>query len=160
MNKAIFLDRDGVINKDNANYTYRVEDFILLDGVLDVLQILRDKGYLFIVITNQAGIARNVYTHNDVARVHEFLLAKLSEQSILVSEIYYCPHYTETGNCICRKPDSLLIEKALARFSIDAAQSYFIGDRNRDIEAAAKAGVRGIKVDTDVDLRTILHLIK
>lgn len=160
MNKAIFLDRDGVLNKDNANYTYRVEDFILLDGVLDALQILRDRGYVFIVITNQAGIARNIYTHNDVTKVHEYLLAKLSEGHIHISEIYYCPHYTEVGNCICRKPDSLLIEKALARFSIDASQSYFIGDRIRDIEAATKAGVKGIKVDTDADLRTILHLIK
>ncbi|HKR06763.1 MAG TPA: HAD family hydrolase [Bacteroidia bacterium] len=160
MNKAVFLDRDGVINKDLADYTFRIADFEFTAGLFDALKNFQQKNYLLIVITNQAGIARNIYTHNDVEQLHNYMQLQLEEKGIHLAEIYYCPHYTETGKCICRKPDSLLLEKALARFNIDPLQSYFIGDRDRDIEAGEKANVKGIKVDGDADLRTILHLIK
>ncbi|MEO5572596.1 MAG: HAD family hydrolase [Bacteroidia bacterium] len=160
MNKAVFLDRDGVLNKDNASYTFRIEDFVFTDGIFEALKILHDKNYLLIVISNQAGIARNVYTHQDVEQVHNYMLKQFSLKDIRITEIYYCPHYTETGRCICRKPDSLLLEKAIARFDIDPFQSYFIGDRDRDIEAGEKVHVKGIKVESDTDLKTILHLIQ
>jgi len=159
-NKAIFLDRDGVINNDNADYTFRISDFKFLGGIFDVLKVLQEKKYLLIVISNQAGIARNVYSHNDVEQLHKYMLEQFETENIHIAEIYYCPHYTEKGKCICRKPDSLLIEKAIARFDIDPSQSYFIGDRDRDIEAGQKVNVKGIKVETDTDLTTILHLIK
>jgi D-glycero-D-manno-heptose 1,7-bisphosphate phosphatase len=159
MNKAIFLDRDGVINKDNADYTFRVEGFEFTEGLFETLNLLQ-KNYLLIVITNQAGIARNVYSHKDVELLHSYMKQQLNDRGINLTEIYYCPHYTENGNCICRKPDSLLLEKAIATFNIDPAQSYFIGDRDRDIQAGKKVNVKGIKVEADSDLRTILHLIK
>lgn len=159
MNKAIFLDRDGVLNKDNPDYTYRVEDFKILDGVYEALKIWQQKQYKLIVISNQAGIGRNIYRHQNVEQIHSFMINKLLENGIHLTEIYYCPHHPESGNCICRKPDSLLLEKAIARFNINAAQSYFIGDRDRDVQAGEKAGVNAIKVDTDVDLTSILHLI-
>jgi D-glycero-D-manno-heptose 1,7-bisphosphate phosphatase len=160
MNKAIFLDRDGVINKDNADYTFRVEDFQFNQGVFEALKTLQEKNYLLIVISNQAGIARNIYTHDDVQDVHQYMTGQLNAKGINLAEIYYCPHYTRTGKCICRKPDSLLLEKAVARFDIDPLQSYFIGDRDRDIEAGEKVNVKGIKIETDTDLRTILYLIQ
>jgi D-glycero-D-manno-heptose 1,7-bisphosphate phosphatase len=160
MNKAIFLDRDGVINKDNADYTFRIEDFEFTEGLFEALNLLQKKNYLLIVITNQAGIARNIYSHKDVELLQNYMKQQLNDRGVHLSEIYYCPHYTENGNCICRKPDSLLLEKAIATFNIDPAQSYFIGDRDRDIQAGKKVNVKGIKVEADSDLRTILHLIK
>jgi D-glycero-D-manno-heptose 1,7-bisphosphate phosphatase len=159
-NKAIFLDRDGVINKDNADYTFRISDFKFLGGIFEALKVLQEKKYLLIVVSNQAGIARNVYSHNDVEHLHKYMQEQFEEEDIHITEIYYCPHYTDNGRCICRKPDSLLIEKAIARFDIDPSQSYFIGDRDRDIEAGKKVNVKGIKVDADSNLTTILHLIK
>lgn len=160
MNKAVFLDRDGVINKDNHDYTYRIEDFFILDGVFEALVEFLNRNFKLIIISNQAGIARNIYTHEDVAKVHTYLLNELKKYNIVIDEIYYCPHYDTTGKCICRKPDSLLLEKAISRFNIDPGKSYFIGDRDRDMAAAVKAGVKGIKVETDIDLRKILHLIQ
>ena len=160
MNKAIFLDRDGVINKDNADYTFRIADFEFTDGLFEALKVLQEKNYLLIVISNQAGIARNVYTHEDVEQLHNYMQKQLKGKGIHLTEIYYCPHYTEMGKCICRKPDSLLLEKAIARFNINPLKSYFIGDRDRDIEAGNKVNVKGIKVVENTDLKTILHLIK
>ncbi len=160
MNKAIFLDRDGVLNRDNADYTYSLDNFELLPGLFDALNVFQDKGFLLIVISNQAGIARKIYALEDVKKVHDYMLEKFRENGISITEIYICPHYHEIGSCICRKPDSLLLEKAIARFKIDPRQSYFIGDRDRDMEAAQKVGVKGIKVESDVDLRTVMHLIE
>jgi D-glycero-D-manno-heptose 1,7-bisphosphate phosphatase len=160
MRKAVFLDRDGVLNKDRPDYTWRPEDFILLDHVAEALLAVAAKGYMLIVVSNQAGIARGIYTHDDVARVHARMLGLLDARGVRIDEIYYCPHYTAAGRCICRKPDSLLLEKAMARFGIDPAASYFIGDRPRDMEAADRAGVTGIRVDTDADLRTVLPRIR
>ncbi len=158
-NKAIFLDRDGVINRDRKEYTFRAEDFVFNDGIFEALKIFQSKNFLLIVITNQAGIARGFYTHEDVNRVHEFMLEELGKQGISITEVYYCPHYNEISECICRKPNSLMVEKAIARFDIDAGRSFFIGDRKRDMEAAAGAGVKGILVDENQNLNSILHLI-
>ncbi|MEP7170595.1 MAG: HAD family hydrolase, partial [Bacteroidota bacterium] len=139
MNKAIFLDRDGVINKDNEDYTFRISEFAFTEGLFEALKTFQEKKYLLIVITNQAGIARKIYTHENLEQLHNYMQQQLLENGIHLTEIYYCPHYTETGRCICRKPDSSLLEKGIARFDIDPMQSYFIGDRDRDMEAGNKA---------------------
>lgn len=158
-NKAIFLDRDGVINRDSKEYTFRIEDFTFNEGIFDALKTWHEKKFQFIVITNQAGIARGLYTHHEVNRIHDFMVEEFRKRGIQILEVYYCPHYGEISECLCRKPHSLMIEKALARFDIDANRSFFIGDRKRDMEAAAGAGVKGILVDENQNLNTILHLI-
>jgi D-glycero-D-manno-heptose 1,7-bisphosphate phosphatase len=157
--KAVFLDRDGVINRDRKEYTYRKEDFIFNEGIFEALACLQQKNFLLIVITNQAGIEKGLYTHEQVNLVHEFMLEQFSQRGISITEIYYCPHFGEISNCLCRKPGSLLIEKSLARFDIDPARSFFIGDRKRDMEAAGRAGVKGILIDENQNLNSILHLI-
>lgn len=146
MNKAILLDRDGVINRERDDYTYRMEDFEILPGVTDALSLLQKKGYLLIIISNQSGIAKGIYSIDDVEKLHEYLKKQLQKQGIKIEEIYYCPHHPEYGSCICRKPDSLLVEKALARFNVDPEKSYFIGDKERDVFAGKKAGVKGILI--------------
>lgn len=151
MKKAIFLDRDGVINRERGDYTWRWQDFEILPGVVEGLKSLQDKGYLLIVITNQAGIAKNLYTKEDVESLHNQLSQELTKSGVELTEIYYCPHHTDFGKCLCRKPGSLLVEKAIARFNVDAKTSIFIGDKPRDIEAAERAGVKGVLVEANTN---------
>jgi D-glycero-D-manno-heptose 1,7-bisphosphate phosphatase len=151
MIKAVFLDRDGVINIDRKDYTWKIADFVLLPGVLDGCKALVDAGFLLVIVTNQGGIAKGLYQHEDVNRLHNHMMLQFTKSDILIQEIYYCPHHPDYGKCLCRKPGSLLVEKALSRFQINASSSYFIGDMDRDIAAANHAGIRGIKVDTNSD---------
>ena len=159
MNKAIFLDRDGVINVERG-YTHRLEDFVILPDLIEVLQLLQQKGYLLIIISNQSGVAKELYQQCEVEVLHKYLIEELSNNDITLSEIYYCIHHPDVSNCICRKPDSLFVEKALARFNIDSTKSYFIGDKERDVEAGEKAGVKGILIEANISLKTILNRIE
>ena len=159
MNKAIFLDRDGVINTERG-YTHRLDDFVILPDLYENLKLYLQKGYLLIVISNQSGIAKGLYTQAEVEVIHSFLTNELVKNGIQLSEIYYCVHHPDVSRCICRKPDSLFVEKALARFNIDPSKSYFIGDKDRDVEAAEKAGVKGILIEANSPLRLISHIIE
>lgn len=158
MNKAVFLDRDGILNKERGEYTYLLKDFELVSGVKEALKFFMARDYKLIVITNQSGIAREVYTHNDVKLLHDHMLDELAKEGIEILEIYYCPHHPETGKCLCRKPDSLLLEKAIARFNINPSLSFFIGDRERDMQAAEKVGIKGILIESNHDLREVSNL--
>lgn len=160
MKKAVFLDRDGVINIDRGDYTFRLEDFEFVSGIFDDCLQLVEKGYALIVITNQAGIAKGLYTHEQVDELHQFMSRQFAAKGVPLTEIYYCPHHESSSLCLCRKPGSLLLEKALARFELDAASSYFIGDRDRDVVAGNGAGVTAILVKENNGLKEILHLIK
>lgn len=155
-NKAVFLDRDGVLNREQGRYVFHLEDFLLNEGVVEALKIIRERNYLLIVISNQGGIAKGICTQQEVDYIHLHLERVLKNNGILLSEIYYCPHHPEITNCICRKPDSLLLEKAMARFQIDPARSYFIGDADRDMEAGQKAGIQTIKVDSNQSLMEVI----
>ena len=148
MNKAIFFDRDGTINHvTDKYYISKAEDFIINEGVIGSLKILQQHNFIFIIISNQSGIAKNLYSIDDAESIHNLFLDTLKNENIKIAEIYFCPHHPEySGKCLCRKPDSLLIEKALGRFQIDPAKSYFIGDALRDVQAAEKAGVQGILI--------------
>lgn len=158
-NKAIFLDRDGVINIDNPNYTYRVEDFIFCNHIFEALKKLQDAGFLLIIITNQSGINKGIYTHQQVVELHQYMLNEFEKHKIKIDEIYYSPHHPDVTKSISRKPDSMMVEKAIARFNINPETSYFIGDRERDIEAGKKAGVKGILINSNDSLLTILPQI-
>jgi len=148
LNKCVFLDRDGVLNKERGEYTYRIEDFEILPGVIESLEVLKKQGYLLIVITNQAGIAKGLYTKQEVVNCHAHLQAKSGG---LIDDIYFCPHHPTTTESLLRKPDSLMIEKAIAKWEVDVQKSYMIGDSNRDILSAQRAGVKGILVGNKED---------
>ena len=146
--KAIFLDRDGVINDGSLYYTYKISDFKFNDGLFDGLRMLRDAGFIFVVITNQAGVAKGLYSEHDVEVLHQYMCDELRKQGIEIAGVYYCPHYPEiSGPCECRKPGTLLIERAIEAFNIDRTQSFLIGDGSRDIEAAERAGIKGVKIN-------------
>jgi D-glycero-D-manno-heptose 1,7-bisphosphate phosphatase len=157
MNKAIFLDRDGVINRsDDTYYIHRPEDFTINEGVVEALLELQEKGYLLIIITNQGGISRGIYTRRDVERLHRIMLDAFEPCGIRIKEIYYCPHHPGEEACLCHKPEPLMLEKALARFQVNPEDAYFIGDSERDVEAALKAGIHPVKIDCNQDLRSLL----
>ena len=160
MNKAVFLDRDGVINNDYDNYyVYRPEDIMLNPGIPELLRHLQQKGFLLIVISNQGGISKGIYTQDDVERTNERIEQLLASYQIKLDEIYYCPHYNITEKCICRKPGTLMIEKAISRFNIDKNVSYFIGDRDTDMDAGNNSGLKTIKVEANQDMRPLINTI-
>lgn len=161
MNKAIFFDRDGVINDETGHYyVIYPKDFVLNRGVVELLEWLKSEGFLLIIITNQGGISRGIYTKQDAMLVHTKLTDELKAHGISLDEIYYCPHHPDHERCICRKPDTVQIEKAIARFSINPQESFFVGDRETDIEAGKKAGLKTIRVETNQDMSLVIDLIK
>ncbi|MBM3402577.1 MAG: HAD family hydrolase [Bacteroidetes bacterium] len=160
MNKAVFLDRDGVLNKELGDYVCKLEDFNVMRHNFSALKELQSRGYLLIVITNQGGLAKGWYSENILDEMHNHLRNTYRDQGIYFTEIYYCRHHPEfNGNCLCRKPGSILLEKAIARFGIEASLSYFIGDRERDVIAGEAVGVKGILIDSDQPIGEILNLI-
>lgn len=153
MNKAVFLDRDGVINrKGGSYYIFRTGDFIFNPGIFETLRLLREKGYILIVITNQGGISKGIYSIEDTERLHKYMTDMLYSEGIDVGAVYYCPHHPDNESCECRKPGHLLFEKAIQEHDIDRENSFMIGDSDVDIEAAGRAGIKGIKVETNSDL--------
>ncbi|XOV91970.1 MAG: D-glycero-alpha-D-manno-heptose-1,7-bisphosphate 7-phosphatase [Bacteroidota bacterium] len=142
-NKCVFLDRDGVINEDNPDYVYKPESFHLISGVVDAVTKLKGAGYLIIVVTNQSGIAKGLYTREEMDACHELMQKELGHQ---VDYIYYAPFHESISNSLSRKPGSLMFERAIARFDIDPKNSWMIGDKARDIVPAKKLGIRTIQV--------------
>ena len=147
--KAIFLDRDGVLIRERGDYTWLMEDMQINEGVPEVLKKYNQAGYILIIISNQAGIGKGLYTKEEVDFLHHQLLRFLSAKGAIIEEVYYCPHHPTTGKCLCRKPLGLLLEKAMARFNIDPKQSYFIGDADRDVEAGIAAGVKPYQLEVN-----------
>jgi D-glycero-D-manno-heptose 1,7-bisphosphate phosphatase len=157
MNKAVFLDRDGVINrKGSSYYIFREEEFFFNKGVIEALRYFTGKGYIIIVITNQGGIARGIFTTAHLEKLHDFMIKKLAVSGIKITAIYYCPHHPEISKCECRKPGSLLFEKAIAEHDIDPKSSYMIGDSAIDIQASEKAGVEGILIPTNGNILDLI----
>jgi D-glycero-D-manno-heptose 1,7-bisphosphate phosphatase len=148
--KCVFLDRDGVLNEDRSDYLYRLEDLVIPDGVTEALQLLKNAGYLLIVITNQAGIAKGLYDPEAVYAIHQ----KMQEASgNALNDIYFSPYHPQySGNSLSRKPGSLLLEKAIAKYDIDPDQSWMIGDRDRDMEAGQKVGLKTIHIIPETEI--------
>jgi D-glycero-D-manno-heptose 1,7-bisphosphate phosphatase len=141
--KCVFLDRDGVLNRERGEYTYRLDDFEVLSGVPEALRLLKNNGFLLIVVTNQAGIAKQLYQKEDVMACHN----KLQEScDTLIDAIYYAPGHPNFSESLSRKPDSLMLERAMAKYNINPNQSWMVGDSERDLHAADKVGVRSILV--------------
>lgn len=157
-NKAIFLDRDGVVNRERS-FTWRLEDFEILPDLVPALKQMQARGYIFIIVSNQSGIAKGLYKQSDTEILHNYLVQEMDRHGITFAEIYYCIHHPDVSACICRKPDSLFLEKAIARFDLDPDACYFIGDKDRDVQAAEKAGVNGILIEANRSLLEIIQLI-
>lgn len=157
MKKAIFLDRDGTINNNSDRYyIWRREDLLLNPGVTEALAAMKAMGYMLIVISNQGGVSKGKFNREDVEDLHVYLRQLLEKEGISLDEIYYCPHHSDVESCLCRKPQPLMIQKAMARFGIDPGSSWMIGDAERDVKAGSVAGLRTILIEPNGDLRKVL----
>jgi D-glycero-D-manno-heptose 1,7-bisphosphate phosphatase len=157
MNKAVFLDRDGVINrKGSSYYIFREEEFFFNKGVTDALKYFISKDYLLIIITNQGGIARGIYTISHLEKLHASMIRQLNDFDIKITDIYYCPHHPEISKCLCRKPGTLLLEQAIAKYNIDPKASFMIGDSEIDVQAADKMGIKGILIPTNGNMMELV----
>jgi len=143
-NKAIFLDRDGVINED-LDYVHKIEDFKIFPGVFEALKMLQSAGFKLIIITNQAGIGRGYYTEEDFFKLNNHMLEIFEKQGIKINEVYFCPHKPE-DNCECRKPKIKFIGQAIEKFNLDIKECWLIGDKIIDIEMGEKAGCKSLLI--------------
>ena len=157
MRRALFLDRDGVINVEKGHYVYRVEDFDFVPGIMEVIKRVKEAGVQVFIVTNQGGIAKGLYDHSNVKNVHDLLKETCKSNGFGIDAIYYCPHHSDIASCLCRKPGSLLFEKIIAKFDIDAGHSLMIGDRQRDVEAANNAGIPGIQIESNQRIDDIVE---
>lgn len=157
MRKGLFLDRDGVINREHGTHTARLADFEVLPGVPEAIAAAVEAGWSVVVITNQSGIDLGLYDHATVLRMHTALNDILRSHRVALTDIYYCPHHPSHGRCLCRKPGGLLLQRAAARYGIDLSRSVMIGDRQRDVEAAAAVGANGILVSSNTSLMDTLR---
>lgn len=145
-----FLDRDGVLNRDHG-YVHRSEDFEWLPGAREAIKRLNDAGYFTVVVSNQAGIARGLYSQADVERLHRWINAELAKMGAHVDAFYYCPHHPTEGKgeyrrvCDCRKPAAGMLIRAIREWPIDPTRSFMVGDKEIDMQAAAAAGIRGVR---------------
>lgn len=139
----MFFDRDGVLNVD-TNYVSTAEQFQWIEGAKDAVKLCNDAGYYVFVVTNQAGVARGYYDANRVMALHSWMQQELRVAGAHIDAYYFCPHHPDfTGPCNCRKPETGMLLKAMSEWPIVKEQSFLIGDKAWDIEAAARAGIKG-----------------
>jgi len=137
--KTIFLDRDGVINKD-INYLHKIDDFEFIDGIFNACLYFQSLGYKIIIITNQSGISRGYYSESDYQKVTQWMLDQFKYKNINILDVFHCPH-GPGSTCDCRKPMPGMFFNAKTKHNIDMKNSWMIGDKERDIIAANSAGI-------------------
>jgi len=155
MKKAIFLDRDGVINLEKKDYVKSIKEFQIIHNVPKAIATLKEKGFLVIVITNQSAINRKLLTIEVLNEIHNHLQKILKNNNTSIDYFYFCPHRPDE-KCKCRKPNPGMILKAAQEHDIDMNQSFMIGDSLTDIQAAEKAGCEGILLNQN---QTLLEII-
>lgn len=124
--------------------------------VMEALQEMQKKGYLLVLITNQGGIAKGIYPEENVREIHRFFEQECKKHEVEITGIYFSPHHDNYGRSLSRKPGSLMVERAVARYNIDPEKSFIIGDKDRDLEAGAGAGVKGIRIETNAPLLDVV----
>ncbi|GAX44184.1 histidinol phosphatase-like protein [Tolypothrix sp. NIES-4075] len=146
MRRALFLDRDGVINKE-VNYLHKIQDFEFIEGIFETCRFFQDRNYLLIVVTNQSGIGRNIYSEDDFRILNDWMLQQFERQGVKINKVYYSPFHPKYGvgkylhDSWCRKPNPGMLIQARDEFNINFCKSILVGDKESDIEAGLNAGV-------------------
>ncbi len=160
---AAFLDRDGVLNVDHG-YAYRPDQLDWVVGAQEAVRLLNEAGFVVVVVTNQSGIARGLYSQADLHAFHAHMQAVLKKQGAHVDAFYYCPHHPDgtvegfAVHCNCRKPGTGMLEQTMREWPIDLSRSFLIGDRDGDMEAAAAFKIPGIRFDWNKD--SLLDIVR
>ncbi len=146
MNKAVFLDRDGVINIDHG-YVSKAAEFEFIEGVFEACRYLQSLGYLLIVVTNQSGIGRGYYTEQDFTDLTRWMLSEFNQNGVDITDVYFCPHHPKHAlpmyqiECDCRKPEPGMLLNAIEKYKIDPKKSVMIGDKISDVQAGHAANI-------------------
>lgn len=145
---VIFLDRDGTLNQEK-HYLYKIDEWQWLPYVKESLLLFQENGYALVIVTNQGGIARGLYTKEDFINITKWMVCDLKKDGIKIDAIYACPHYPEiTGSCGCRKPKSGMFIEAENALNLDLKRSWIIGDKLTDLAAGKAVEVKGILIGT------------
>ena len=156
--KTVFVDRDGVINQERSDYVKSISELEIYPNVAKNIKLLKDAGFLVVVITNQSAVNRGIVTHETINQIHNLIQDHLKKYGTFLDGFYYCPH-TPNENCNCRKPKSGLLEKAILELNIDLNSSWMIGDSDSDIEAADSIGCKAIKINDNFSLDNAVEKI-
>lgn len=150
-NKCVFLDRDGVLIKD-VGYLKNPEDIIIMPNSIEALKILKTAGFLLIIVTNQAGIAKGFFNTDELRAVNNKLLKIYEDNGVIIDDLYFCPHH-ENGTvepynikCTCRKPETGMVLKGAEKFNIDTGKSFMVGDKDSDILLAKNSGLKSFYI--------------
>jgi len=158
-NKAIFLDRDGVINKKRDDYVKSIKELEIFPDIREGIFKLKKMGFLIIVITNQSVINRKIITTTELEKIHSTIQNFLKEKNCNIDRFYFCPHKPDE-NCNCRKPKTGLLLQAINDFSIDSSKSWLIGDCLTDIQAGEKVGCKSILLKDDLSFLEVIKRIE
>lgn len=156
--KAVFLDRDGVLNMKRDDYVKSEEELVIISGIEKELLLLQNNGFELFIITNQSAINRGIISHEVEEKINQKLLNYLQNFGVKILKIYLCPHRPDE-NCYCRKPNTGLIEKAVSENHIDLSKSWFIGDSDSDKEAALNVGCNFLLNKTNHDINELVNII-
>ena len=156
VHKALFLDRDGIINVDHG-YVHTIKDFQFTEGIFELASLFQSSGYTLFVITNQSGISREYYKEEDFNILTEWMIEAFKQNDVKIEKVYYCPHLPN-ANCQCRKPNTGMIEQATSQYSIDLTHSWMIGDKQSDIDLANNGHIsNSIAIGDDGIQNATLH---
>ena len=142
--KTIFLDRDGVINHD-MHYLFKINEFKFFDGIFEACQYFEELGYKIIIVTNQSGIARGYYNESDYLKITRWMVRQFKNNDVNILDIFHCPH-GPNSKCICRKPKPGMLNQAIRKYNVDLRNSWMIGDKETDMQAAMAAGIENNKI--------------
>ena len=156
--KTVFVDRDGVINQERSDYIKSISELEIYPNVAKNIKLLKDAGFLVVVITNQSAVNRGIITHEMINQIHNSIQDHLKKYGTFLDGFYYCPH-TPNENCNCRKPKPGLLQQAILELNIDLNSSWMIGDSDSDIEAADSVGCKAIKINDNFSLDNAVEKI-